>query len=48
MDTSYYNRPGGEELMRRMSSEALLTQGPMGSVLMSEYDAADILSLIHI
>lgn len=42
MDTSYYNRPGGEELMRRMSSETLLTQGPMGSVLMSEYDAADI------
>ena len=28
--------------MRRMSSETLLTQGPMGSVLMSEYDAADI------
>ena len=42
MDTSYYNRPGGEELMRRMSSETLLTQGPMGSMLMSEYDAADI------
>ena len=35
MDTSYYNRPGGEELMRRMSSETLLTQGPMGRVLMS-------------
>lgn len=42
MDTSYYNRFGGEELMRRLSDETLLAQGPMGSVLLSEYDAADI------
>ena len=42
MDTSYYNRFGAEELTRRLSSETLLAQGPMGSVLMSEYDAADI------
>ena len=42
MDTSYYNRFGAEELTRRLSSETLLAQGPMGSVLLSEYDAADI------
>ena len=42
MDTSYYNRFGAEELARRLSSETLLAQGPMGSVLLSEYDAADI------
>ena len=42
MDTSYYNRFGGEELMRRLASETLLAQGPMGSVLLSEYGAADI------
>lgn len=42
MDTSYYNRFGAEELTRRLSSEILLAQGPMGSVLLSEYDAADI------
>lgn len=42
MDTSYYNRFGGEELMRRLSDETLLAQGPMGSVLLSECDAADI------
>ena len=42
MDTSYYNRFGDEELTRRLSSETLLAQGPMGSVLLSEYDAADI------
>ena len=42
MDTSYYNRFGGEELMRRLASETLLAQGPMGSVLLSECGAADI------
>ena len=42
MDASYYNRFGAEELTRRLSSETLLAQGPMGSVLLSEYDAADI------
>ena len=41
MDTSYYNRFGAEELTRRLSSETLLAQGPMGSVLLSEYHAAD-------
>ncbi len=29
MDTSYYNRPGAEELMRRMSSEPC-DAGPHG------------------
>lgn len=42
MDTSYYNRVGAEELMRRLGSETLLSQGPMGSVLMGEFGAADI------
>lgn len=42
MDTSYYNRFGAEELMRRLDEETLLAQGPMGSVLMGEFDAADI------
>ena len=42
MDTSYYNRAGAEEFMRRLSSETLLAQGPMGSALMSETFAADI------
>ena len=42
MDTSYYNRAGAEELLRRLSSETMLTQGPMGSVLMSEELAADV------
>ena len=43
MDTSYYNRFGGEELMRRLASETLLAQGPMGSVLLSECGSAGIL-----
>ena len=42
MDTSYYNRAGAEELLRRLSSETMLVQGPMGSVLMSEELAADV------
>ena len=42
MDTTYYNRVGAEELVRRLGSETLLSQGPMGSVLISEFDAADI------
>lgn len=42
MDTSYYNRAGAEELLRRLSSETMLAQGPMGSVLMSEELAADV------
>lgn len=42
MDTSYYNHAGAEELLRRLSSETMLAQGPMGSVLMSEELAADI------
>ena len=42
MDTSYYNRFGAEELIRRLSDETLLAQGPMGTVLMGEFDAADI------
>lgn len=42
MDTSYYNRAGAEELLRRLSSETLLAQGPMGSVLMTELLASDV------
>ena len=42
MDTSYYNRVGAEELMRRLGSETLLSQGPMGSVLIGGFDAGDI------
>ena len=42
MDTTYYNRVGAEELMKRLGSETLLSQGPMGSVLIGEFDAADI------
>ncbi len=41
-DTSYYNRSGASELMERLDSETLLAQGPMGSVLMSEYGAEDV------
>lgn len=42
MDTTYYNRVGAQELMRRLGDETLLAQGPMGSVLMDEFGAADI------
>lgn len=42
IDTTYYNRAGAEEFMRRLSSEVLLAQGPMGSALMSETFAADV------
>lgn len=42
MDTTYYNRVGAEELMRRLGSETLLSQGPMGSVLIGEFGAGDI------
>ncbi|HJG62820.1 MAG TPA: hypothetical protein K8W21_07570 [Enorma massiliensis] len=38
----YYNRAGAAELMRRLSDETLLMQGPMGSMLMSEPGAEDI------
>lgn len=41
-DTSYYNRPGAEELLSRLDEGPLLAQGPMGSALMSEWGAADI------
>lgn len=42
MDTSYYNRSGASELMERLADETLLAQGPMGSVLMSEYGAENV------
>lgn len=42
MDTTYYNRVGAQELMSRLTEETLLAQGPMGSVLMGEFGAADI------
>lgn len=42
MDTTYYNRVGAQELMRRLEDETLLAQGPMGSALMNEFGAADI------
>ncbi len=42
IDTTYYNRAGAEEFMRRLSSEVLLAQGPMGSALMSEAFASDV------
>lgn len=38
----YYNRSGADELMRRLGSETLLMQGPMGSMLLSEAGAADV------
>ena len=38
----YYNRAGAAEVMRRLSDETLLMQGPMGSMLMSEPGAEDI------
>lgn len=42
MDTTYYNRVGAEELVHRLGSETLLSQGPMGSVLIGEFGAGDI------
>lgn len=42
IDTSYYNRVGAEELMRRLKQETLLAQGPMGSVLLEEFGAGDV------
>lgn len=41
-DSAYFNRVGAEELMARLREETLLMQGPMGSVLLSEEDAAGI------
>ncbi len=41
-DSSYYNRFGASELMRRLGEGALLAQGPMGSVLLSEPAASDV------
>lgn len=41
-DTTYYQRSGASELMERLTCEALLAQGPMGSVLMQGEDAANI------
>ncbi len=42
MDTSYYNREAASEFMARLTSETLLAQGPMGSVLMSQCGAAEV------
>ena len=41
-DTTYYQRSGASELMERLTCEALLAQGPMGSMLMQGEDAANI------
>ncbi len=41
-DTTYYNRSGAAELVERLGNEVLLAQGPVGSVLMSQLEAAEI------
>lgn len=41
-DTTYYNRIGAEEFAARLSNGAILAQGPVGSVLLSQPDGADI------
>lgn len=38
----YYNHTGADELMHRLADGFLLTQGPMGSALMSQYGAGDV------
>lgn len=41
-DPSYYNRSGAADLMARLHDEAMLMQGPVGSVLMSGEGASDV------